>query len=101
MFTITNDEQQILNELGRRLKALRIEKNEHQAVFAALVGISVPTYRKMERGDTTVPIGYWIRASRLLDRLEDFQTWLQPKPSLVMQYECETKSTTRRRVRRT
>jgi transcriptional regulator with XRE-family HTH domain len=101
MFTITNDEQQALIQLGVRLKSLRINRNEHQTVFAARVGISVPTYRKMERGDPTVPIGYWIRALRLLNRLADTEAWLQIRPSLFEQYERAATPPARKRVRRT
>jgi len=40
-----------LQALGTRLREERLRRNETQALFAARVGVSVPTLRKMEAGD--------------------------------------------------
>lgn len=66
MFSLTDQESRTLLGLGQRLKLRRIEAKDSQTAFAARVGISVPTYRKLERGDPTAPIGAWVRAIRLL-----------------------------------
>lgn len=66
MFIVTEQESRALQDLGDRLKTRRIETRDTQLAFAARVGVSVPTYRKLERGDPTAPIGAWVRAIRLL-----------------------------------
>jgi transcriptional regulator with XRE-family HTH domain len=60
-----------LVELGRRLRAARVGRNEPMAIFAERIGVSVPTLRAMERGAPTVQIGAWASALWALDRLED------------------------------
>ena len=74
MFSITDTEKEILADLGQRLRARRLQRNEKQLSTAARIGVSVPTYRKMEQGDPSTAIGYWVRAMRLLgdpDALRD------------------------------
>ena len=66
MFTLTEHEANALVSLGERLRSRRIDKRDTQISFAARVGVSVPTYRKLEKGDPSVPIGAWVRAIRLL-----------------------------------
>lgn len=60
-----------LHSLGTRLKDARLERDESQQRFAARLSVSVPTLRKMEKGDPTVAVGTWAQALWLLDRLED------------------------------
>lgn len=76
MFSIIRQEAQSLDALGGRLRTRRIDAGDTQVSFAARIGISVPTYRKMEKGDETVPIGYWIRALRLLGGLDSLDDLL-------------------------
>lgn len=66
MFTLTEHETRVLTALGERLRSRRIDKRDTQIAFAARIGVSVPTYRKLEKGDPSVPIGAWVRAIRLL-----------------------------------
>ncbi len=70
-------------ELGRRLRVARIARNESMAVFAARIGVSVPTLRAMERGAPTVQVGAWANALWALDRLEDLATVLAAPESLL------------------
>ena len=65
-----------LQNLGSRLRAERIRRNETQALFAARIGVSVPTLRKMESGDPTVMVGYWSIALEILDRAGDLDAIL-------------------------
>lgn len=69
--------------LGRRLRAARVERNQTMAVFAARIGVSVPTLRDMERGAPTVQVGAWTNALWALDRLEDLATVLAERESLL------------------
>ncbi len=76
MFASTPDESRILKLLGRELLQKRTARKQRQADFAARMGISVPTYRRMERGSGYVPIAYWMRALTVLDTLKGFETVL-------------------------
>lgn len=60
-----------LLDLGQRLRALRVQRNETQAVFSARIGVAVPTLRDMEQGKPSVQIGAWINAIWALGRLSD------------------------------
>ena len=66
MFSLTPKESDLLSDLGQRLRNRRLQRNERQQSTAARIGVSVPTYRKMEQGDPSTQIGYWVRAIRLL-----------------------------------
>lgn len=77
------DSTAALSGLGRRLRAARVARNQPMAVFAARIGVSVPTLRAMERGAPTVQVGAWANALWALDRLEDFATVLAERASLL------------------
>ena len=51
-----------LEKFGIRLKALRLRRNLSQEYVAGVVGVSVPTYRKIEQGDGTVEFRHVARA---------------------------------------
>lgn len=74
-----------LLRLGARLRAERLARNEPQARFAARLGVSVPTLRRMEQGDATAQIGSWLTALDLLGRAADFDALLAPRTSLFEQ----------------
>jgi transcriptional regulator with XRE-family HTH domain len=88
-----------LQSLGLRLRDERLRRNETQAVFAARIGVSVPTLRKMESGDPTVLIGHWATAMDILDRSEDLDALLAAPEDLFAKYE-QTKAPVRRRASR-
>ena len=75
-----------LQSLGTRLKEARLKRNESQKRFAARLGVSVPTCRKMEKGDPTVAVGTWARALWLLDRVDDLDKILA-RTSLFEEWE--------------
>ena len=76
-----------LQNLGSRLREERIRRNETQALFAARIGVSVPTLRKMEAGDPAVLIGYWTTALEILDRAADLDAILAAPEDLFAKYE--------------
>jgi len=80
MFSDTSS--QSLQQLGARLRALRLDRNEAQARFAARLGVSIPTLRRLEQGDPGTQIGHWFAALELLDRLHEADAWLAPFTSL-------------------
>ena len=62
----TSEEKDLLTVLGQRLRSRRLQRDEKQLSMAARIGVSVPTYRKMEQGDPSTALGNWVRAIRLL-----------------------------------
>jgi DNA-binding XRE family transcriptional regulator len=87
MININDRMKPILNQLGKRLLQARLACNESQEVFAARIGLTRQTYSKMEKGAATVPIGYWLAASDILDRLQTWQGVLLEKEDLFEQFE--------------
>jgi transcriptional regulator with XRE-family HTH domain len=88
-----------LQSLGLRLRDERIRRNETQAIFAARIGISVPTLRKMEAGDSTVLIGFWSAALEVLDRAGDWDAILARAEDLFAKFD-QMKAPSRRRASR-
>lgn len=76
-----------LAELGSRLRQARLKRNEAQARFAARLGISIPTLRKMEKGDPSVQVGLWAEALSMLDRIDDFEALLKKRGTLFDRWE--------------
>jgi transcriptional regulator with XRE-family HTH domain len=85
-----------LTRLGSRLRAERLARNEPQARFAARLGVSVPTLRRLEQGDASAQIGHWLAALEILNRLADAEALLAPRYSL---FEAAAEARTRRRAR--
>lgn len=100
MIAINSFEKAALQRLGARLAASRLLRKDRQGDFAARIGVSVPTYRKMEAGDPGVAIGFWLRALRLLGRLEDTEKLLAPAESIFAQLEQQTAAVRRKRAPR-
>ncbi len=73
MFSLNDQESDALTLLGRALKRRRLVIDEPQSRTAARLGISLPTYRKLEKGDPTAQVGAWVRAIRLYGSLADLQ----------------------------
>jgi transcriptional regulator with XRE-family HTH domain len=94
------EERESLSELGARLKALRLARNDTMAVFAQRLGVSAGTLRAMEHGTATVQIGAWIRALWVLDRLDDLNGVLARKESLLEQARAPRARSRQRASRR-
>jgi transcriptional regulator with XRE-family HTH domain len=89
----------VLQLIGTRLRNERLKKNDAQANFAARLGVSVPTLRRMESGDGAVQIGYWLIALRILGREKDFSLLLAPKEDLFAKFN-QAKAPARQRASR-
>lgn len=89
-----------LGSLGTRLREERLKRNEPQAKFAARLGVSVPTYRKMEAGDPTIQIGHWSSALGILNRSDDLKAVLAPKEDLFAKFDSSNTHTRQRAPRR-
>jgi transcriptional regulator with XRE-family HTH domain len=89
----------LLQQLGDRLRAERLARNESQTRFAARVGVSVPTLRRMEQGDASAQIGHWFTALTLLGRIADAEALLAPRYSLF-DAAAQSEKPVRQRARR-
>lgn len=89
-----------LSSLGARLRSERVKRNEPQKVFAARLGVSVPTLKKMEEGAPTVAIGHWFAALSILGREDDLRNILAPQEDLFQEYEKQQQRTPRQRASR-
>lgn len=89
-----------LKNIGLRLRSERLKRNESQAVLAARIGVSVPTFRKMESGDPSVTIGHWAAALDVLGRIKDLNAVLAEPEDLFAKYE-NTNSPQRHRASKT
>lgn len=76
MLSLNDSETQALEALGARLRRRRVLANDPQYRAAARIGVSVPTYRKLEQGDPTAPMGLWVRAVRLYSDLSELAALL-------------------------
>lgn len=77
----------LLKQLGERLRAARLARNESQELFAQRLGITRQSYGKMEKGWPQTPIGSWMAATAILGRLEDWQGILAAPTDLFAQLE--------------
>lgn len=89
-----------ISALGTRLKTGRLQKNESQKIFAARIGVSIPTLNKMEKGNPSVSIGHWAAALRVLGREKDLGLVLAPKEDLFKRYEVQQQTNDRQRASR-
>ncbi len=87
-------------QLGKRLRENRLERDEPQERFAARLGVSVPTLRKMENGDPNVKIGTWIEALWLLNRLSDVDSVLKKDQTLFDEWDKKQKKKRQRATKR-
>ena len=89
-----------LQKLGVRLRSERLRRNESQAIFAARIGVSVPTLRKIELGDSSVSVGYWVSALDAIDRAGDLEKVLSEPEDLFAKYDQMKVTLPRRASRR-
>jgi transcriptional regulator with XRE-family HTH domain len=88
-----------LELLGERLRVLRIKAEQTQDDFAARIGVSIPTLRRMEKGDPNTAIRYWMEAIGLLGHEKEIQSLLCEQRSLFDE-DKRAASALRKRVRR-
>ncbi len=91
LIMINNDGviESLLIQLGERLKAARLARNESQEIFAQRLGLSRQAYSRMEQGSGQTMMINWLRASAVLGRLVDWQELLSEKEDLFARFEQE------------
>ena len=70
------------------------------ALFAARIGVSVPTLRDLERGAPSVQVGAWMNALWALDRLDDVGAVLAERESLLERARAERRPARQRAYRK-
>ena len=60
-----------LDELGARIRAARLRRRMTQATLAARADVSLPTLRKLEKGDPTTSLATLVRALQVLGLEKD------------------------------
>lgn len=77
MFALTDQEQETLDRLSERIQRWRVNK-EPVVDFAARVGVSAPTYLRLEKGDPRATLGVLVRTLWLAGKLKDLDDLLAP-----------------------
>ncbi len=98
MRNLIAEENETLEALADRLRALRLHHNESQQVMGERLGISRQKYARMEKGDPRIPIGCWLIVSNVLSRLNDWQSLFLEEEDLFLRAEIERKTKKRKRA---
>jgi hypothetical protein len=70
-------ENQVLEEIGKRLKAIRLNQNITQKELGELIGKGAEEISKIEGGKPITLISF-LRILRALNKLEDFEQAIKP-----------------------
>ena len=62
-------DQAVIGEIGRRLAAIRLGRNQTQVQLAAEAGVSLRTLTRLESGEVATQLSGFIRVCRALDLL--------------------------------
>jgi transcriptional regulator with XRE-family HTH domain len=87
----------VLEELGARLRATRLERNLSQAELAEAAGIGRVTLQRLEEGSTGASLPSLIRVLRALD-LSDNLDGLVPEPTPSPVEELRRRGSQRKRA---
>lgn len=60
-----------ITALGQRLRAARLRRKMTQAIMAERVGVSIPTFTKLEAGDPSTSLATMVRALAVLGLAAD------------------------------
>jgi transcriptional regulator with XRE-family HTH domain len=86
-FTSSLSDGVVLEEIGRRLEAIRLDRNQTQAQLATQAGVSKRTIERLESGAVAVQLSGFVRVCRaleLLDRLDAFVPEPQASPIALL-----------------
>lgn len=92
-------DQEVVTELGGRLRRYRLQQNLSQAALAKRAGVATRTLRNLERGKDT-QLSTLVRLLRALGRLDALEAFLPP-PGLSPMELLKTRGRPRRRASRT
>jgi len=69
----------VIEEIGRRLEAIRLGRNQTQAQLATQAGVSKRTIERLESGAVAVQLSGFVRVCRALDLLDRLDAFV-PEP---------------------
>lgn len=81
-------EQEILKDLGQRLKKIRVQHNLTQKEMSDDVGLSVSTISLIEQGNSTT-VESLIRILMRLNRIKDFESVFRVGENLELKLKFE------------
>lgn len=81
-------EREILEEIGKRLKKIRLQHNLTQKELSKEVGLSIPTISNLERGKTTT-VETMIRVLVRLNRIKDLESVFKVGEDLELKLKFE------------
>lgn len=91
----------LCKELGSRLQSFRVnELNETQEIMAGRIGVSRRTYVRMEGGDPTVKIGYWLEAAMVTRTMAGWQSLFTVKKTLFDELDDASAAVNQKQRRR-
>jgi transcriptional regulator with XRE-family HTH domain len=69
----------VIEEIGRRLEAIRLGRNQTQGQLATQAGVSKRTIERLESGAVAVQLSGFVRVCRALDLLDRLDAFV-PEP---------------------
>jgi transcriptional regulator with XRE-family HTH domain len=72
-----------LRELGENIAIARLRRREPQRAWAERIGISVPTYVRLEKGDPSVSMAAYAAALWLMGRVQALPAVAAPESDLA------------------
>ena len=91
-------EQEILKEIGKRLKKIRLQHNLTQKDMSVEVGLSVTTISQIELGKST-SVESLIRILMRLNRIKDFESVFRVGEDLELKMKFEKAKLKSERIR--
>jgi transcriptional regulator with XRE-family HTH domain len=88
-----------LRELGENIAIARLRRREPQRAWAERIGVSVPTYVRLEKGDPSVSIAAYAAALWLMGRVQALPEVAAPHNDLTALEQDVRAARKRERVR--
>lgn len=88
-----------LRELGENIAVARLRRREPQRAWAERIGISVPTYVRMEKGEPSVSVAAYAAALWLMGRVQVLPEVAAPENDLTALEQDVRAARKRERVR--
>lgn len=71
-----------LRRLGQNIAIARVRRNEPQRIWAQRIGVSIPTYLRLEKGDPAVSMAAYASALWLMGRIDSLPEIAAPEKDL-------------------
>lgn len=94
-------EPRVLEEVGKRVRALRLAQGLSQEILAREAGLSLPTIQRLERGQVKSQLESLVRVLRALRKLDELEAMLAPPPVSPIALAAHIKPPRKRAPRKT